>query len=63
MRYERPETSLDYDEERWSITSLVGQQELVVIFTFRDTKTRIISARKANPDERRDYWKNRSLYA
>lgn len=47
----------DYDEDRWrGIGMLKGILVVVVVFTERDTDTiRIISARKANQYERKQY--------
>ena len=62
MRYERPERSLDHGEDRWSLTGVIGQREIVVVFTLRESNTRIISARKATSDERKEYWENRIFH-
>jgi uncharacterized DUF497 family protein len=59
QRFERAERAVEYGEERWSITALVEQSEIVVVFTERGDRVRIISARRATPDERADYWKDR----
>ena len=45
----------DTDEDRFKIVGKVGKI-LVVIYTERDDKNRIISARLANKKERRDYY-------
>jgi uncharacterized DUF497 family protein len=63
FRFERADTEGDCGEDRWSITGLIELREFVVVFTIRGPKTRIISARRATNDERRDYWKNRLLYS
>jgi uncharacterized DUF497 family protein len=63
FRFERADMDGDYEEDRWSITGLIEMREIVVVFTMRGRKTRIISARKATNDEREDYWKNRLLYS
>jgi len=45
------------DEQRWSIIGLAGGRVLFVVVTERDNDvTRIISARKANKREERDYF-------
>ena len=62
MRCERFEVDIDHGEERCSITGLVTQRAIVVIFTWRETRIRIISARKATDDERRDYWEDRIFH-
>jgi uncharacterized DUF497 family protein len=50
----------DYGEDRWNTIGMTGQLLLVVVsYTFRsedgDEVTRIISARPAEPHERREY--------
>jgi uncharacterized protein len=47
--------SQDYGEDRYLATGIVEGRLLTVIFTERGERTRIISARKANTDERRKY--------
>ena len=43
------------DEERWTAVGLVRMRILAVVYTERGDLIRIISARKASPDERRQY--------
>ncbi len=45
----------DYGENRFVIIGMVEGRLLTVVYTLRDEKTRIISARKAEPHERRQY--------
>jgi uncharacterized protein len=45
----------DYGEERWTILGLAGGRLLLVAYTMRDDRIRIISARAAEPYERREY--------
>ena len=45
----------DYGEERSNILGMVEGRLLVVTYTLRGGATRIISARKAEPHERRTY--------
>jgi uncharacterized DUF497 family protein len=47
--------SQDYGEDRYLATGMVEGRLLTVVFTERGERTRIISARKANTDERRKY--------
>ena len=47
--------SEDYDEERSNILGMVEGRLLVVTYTLSGGKTRIISARPAEPHERRKY--------
>ena len=58
-RVERPDTRLDYGEERWLTVGFVDRFELVVVYTLRESRIRMISARKATSDERKEYWENR----
>ena len=44
-----------YGEERTVLLGMVGNRLLVVIHTIRDGNVRIISAREAEPHERRRY--------
>jgi uncharacterized DUF497 family protein len=50
------EDDSDYGEERFIATGRVGNVILVVVFTQRNGRERIISARKAGPRERRAYY-------
>lgn len=46
----------DYEEDRWMTIGLAGSVVLYVVYTVRDEDTiRLISARKANADERKHY--------
>jgi uncharacterized DUF497 family protein len=45
----------DYGEERSNIIGMVDDQLLVITYALRGGKTRIISARPAEPIERRRY--------
>lgn len=49
------------DEDRYKVYGKVDNV-LVVIYTKRGIKTRIISARKAKPSERRKYYGNSDIY-
>jgi uncharacterized DUF497 family protein len=55
-RLERPDASRDYDEERLIVIGRVEQTVLLVVFTQRGERLRLISARKANRNEQRTYW-------
>jgi uncharacterized DUF497 family protein len=46
----------DYDEERWVSVGIVGRVVLVVVFTERNNRQRIISARKALAREEAEYY-------
>ena len=48
------------DEDRWKIIGKVNDI-LLVIYTNREDRTRIISARRANHKERSEYYGNRNL--
>ena len=49
------------DEERWQVIGMVDEI-LFVIYTERDDRTRIISARRADKKERRIYYGNGNVY-
>jgi uncharacterized DUF497 family protein len=46
----------DYGEDRWIAFGLLREEVIVVIYSERNGKRRIISARKARPVERRFYF-------
>ena len=46
------------EEDRWKVIGMVDNI-IVVIYTDREDRTRIISARRAKKDERRDYYGHR----
>lgn len=50
----------DYGEDRYVLIGMTEGRLLVVVHTLRDEKTRIISARKADPHERRRYHEENS---
>ncbi len=55
---ERVDDRFDYDEVRVYAIGLVNGMEITVIYTdIRDDVRRIISAWRAEPHERRYYWK------
>ena len=54
-RIEREDTRMPYGETRMQVIGLVSVRVLVVIYTPRADRIRIISARKANQRERRAY--------
>jgi uncharacterized DUF497 family protein len=54
-RIEREDTRMPYGETRMQVIGLVSVRVLVVIYTLRADRIRIISARKANQRERRAY--------
>ena len=45
----------DYGENRFVVFGMVDNRVLAVVYTWRDNRCRIISARKANRNERRAY--------
>ena len=46
----------DYDEDRWATIGYVDPNLFYVVYTVRDEETiRLISARKANEQERKQY--------
>ena len=48
-------TRADYGEDRYSVIGMVENRLLLVAYTLRDDRIRIISARLAEPYERRQY--------
>ncbi len=54
-RIEREDIPTPYSETRLEAIGMVGEQVLVVIYTPRADRIRIISARKAHRRERRAY--------
>lgn len=49
----------EYGEDRFVTIGMIDAREIVVVYTWRDEKIRLISARKADQDEIEAYWKNR----
>lgn len=49
-----------YDEDRWTIVGRAGPYILVVTYTYRNDRWRIISARKAKPQEEQAYYDRRA---
>ena len=56
-RLER-EDKRDYDEARIQVIGIVNQVVLFVVYTKRNGRYRIISARRANKNERRQYYQS-----
>ncbi len=54
-RIDRDSTRPEHSEPRWTVTGLVGDRFVTVVYTMRDHRIRIISARKARTNERRTY--------
>lgn len=50
----------DYSEDRLILFGMVGSRLLIVVYTPRGDKIRIISAREAEPHERRGYHEENS---
>jgi hypothetical protein len=46
----------EYDENRWIVVGRAGRLVLVVVYTYRNDRARLISARKANPQEEQAYY-------
>ena len=47
--------TMDYGEERLKLTGMAQGRLLVVVYTMRETRIRIISAREADRHEQNDY--------
>ncbi|RXS94490.1 BrnT family toxin [Silvibacterium dinghuense] len=58
-RIEMIDDSDAYGETRWLVIGWADQTVLVVVYTLRGDRWRIISARKANAHERESYWLHR----
>ena len=50
-----PDESMDYGEERYKALGMARGRLIAVVYTLRDGRTRIISARAADRKEHRDY--------
>ena len=46
----------DYGEERWVAIGTMGKIVALVVYTERNSGIRLISARKADPDDTADYY-------
>ncbi len=55
-RIERPDEGYHEGEERWQVLGRVEEFVLVVVYTVRWDRIRIISARRAELDEYIEYW-------
>jgi len=56
---EKPDDRFEYEEVRVYAIGLVNGLEITVVYTDRDNEERrIISAWRAEPQERRAYWRN-----
>ena len=57
-RLEKYDESHSENEERWQALGMVWPNLLIVVFAIRDNEDvyRIISARKANANERKEYY-------
>ena len=52
----------DYSEDRYILIGMSAADVLTVVYTERGTRNRIISARKAEPNERRFYHDENKRY-
>ena len=50
----------DYDEERWTLLGYARGRLLLVAYTIREHRIRLISARAAEPYESREYHEHNS---
>jgi len=55
-RIETTDRRRDYKEIRYRTIGIVDHRILTVIYTIRDGRCRIISARRARQDERKNYY-------
>jgi len=51
------DTRNDYGERRLKAIGILREKEVLVVYTVREDKIRIISARRAHDNERKAYWK------
>jgi uncharacterized DUF497 family protein len=58
--FERADEDLPYGEARFIIMGMVDGRLLRVIYTERNGRIRIISARKATAHERREYYRSQT---
>ena len=54
------EDKRDYNETRIQVIGIVNQVVLLVVYTKRNGRYRIISARRANKNERRQYYQTQT---
>ncbi len=54
------DTSEDYGENRFLVTGIIGGLLFTVVCTERGERIRIISARKANRNEQRKYYRSQT---
>jgi hypothetical protein len=54
-RQERLDSREEYGEERWTVLGLVDEWVLIVVYTLRESRIRLISARKADRYDHRIY--------
>lgn len=52
---DEPDETMDYREDRYQLIGMALGRLVVVIYTQRNSRVRIISARKANQRDERDY--------
>ena len=57
---ELPDRSMDYDEARFAITGFVNGVVMTAIYTERDERIRLISARKATKHEEVEYYNSQA---
>lgn len=53
---EREDRRRNYGEQRYRVLGAVEGRVLQLVYTWRDDRRRIISARRARRDERREYY-------
>jgi uncharacterized DUF497 family protein len=57
---ERPDDNSKYEEDRTIVVGMARDCLLTVVYTERDERTRIISARRATRRERDDYYQDQT---
>ena len=53
---DKPDRRRDYGEERRIVLGEIARRVLVVVYTWRNGNRRLISARRARTDERKEYY-------
>ena len=54
------DTRGDYGEERYIRIAMAGSKVLFVVYTERDGRIRLISARRADKDEQNEYYRQKA---
>ncbi len=58
----REDKRIQYGEQRFIVDGHIAGRQFVLVFAKRNLKIRVISLRKANPREQRNYEQSQKLY-